>query len=421
MGPQASPASLLGRGLLALLLAVLLVQAAREAVASRLAARNSLDGIRRAERWDPSNPEYPARFGRALAADPVDADPQEVAHAFGTAARLGPHRAENWAGLGEALDLAGDSAGAARAYERALQLFPRSPAINWQYANFLIRAGDATQAAAPLRAAIEGDATLRMGAFDLEWRAGMPSAEILAIVPARQEILSAYLDYLVRTERLDAAEDAWRRLVASPDAFDMDAALRYFDALLHVHRVDALEALWADLARHDPARVHAADGANRITNGGFEDAVLGGGFDWRIVPIDGAEAEIDTETVRGGSRSLCVRFDGKHNLAFGHVAQYAAVEPGTAYRLTAWVRTEGITTDSGPRIGVYDPFDRAALSSETGNLTGTAAWQEQTLEFRTPPETRIVIVQVVRPPSRKLDNQIAGTLWLDDVSLSPIP
>jgi len=125
--------------------------------------------------------------------------------------------------------------------------------------------------------------------------------------------------------------------------------------------------------------------------------------------------------VHGGSRSLCVRFDGKHNLAFGHVAQYAAVEPDTAYRLTAWVRTEGITTDSGPRIGVYDPLDRAALSAETGNLTGTAAWQEQTLEFRTPPETRIVIVQVVRPPSRKLDNQIAGTLWLDDVSLSPIP
>ncbi|MGD1212882.1 MAG: tetratricopeptide repeat protein [Candidatus Acidiferrales bacterium] len=421
MGPQASPASLLGRGLLALLLAALLVQAAREAVASRLAARNSLDGIRRAERWDPSNPEYPARFGRALAADPADADPREVAHAFETAARLGPHRAENWAGLGEALDLAGDSAGAARAYERALELFPRSPAINWQFANFLIRAGDATQAAAPLRAAIEGDATLRMGAFDLEWRAGMPPEEILAIVPARQEILSAYLDYLVRTERLDAAADAWRRLIASPDAFDMDAALRYFDALLHAHRVDALEALWADLARHDPARVHAADGANRITNGGFEDAVLGGGFDWRIVPIDGAEAEIDTETVHGGSRSLCVRFDGKHNLAFGHVAQYAAVEPDTAYRLTAWVRTEGITTDSGPRIGVYDPLDRAALSAETGNLTGTAAWQEQTLEFRTPPETRIVIVQVVRPPSRKLDNQIAGTLWLDDVSLSPIP
>jgi tetratricopeptide (TPR) repeat protein len=421
VGPQASAASLFGRGLLALLLGVLLVQAAREAVASRLAARNSLDGIRRAERWDPSSPEYPAQFGRTLAAEQANADPQEMARAFETAARLGPHRAEDWAGLGEALDLAGDSGGAARAYERAVELFPKSPAINWQYANFLIRAGEAAQAAAPLREAMEGDSTLRMGAFDLEWRAGMPPAEILAIVPARQEILSAYLDYVVRTERLDAAADAWRRLIASPDAFDMDAALRYFDALLQARRVDALEAVWADLGRHDPARVHAADGANRITNGGFEDAALNGGFDWRIVPIDGAEAEVDTETVHGGSRSLWVHFDGKHNLDFGHVAQYAAVEPDTAYRLTAWVRTEGITTDSGPRIGVFDPFDRVALSAETDNLTGTAPWQEQTLEFRTPAETRVVIVQVVRTPSRKLDNQIAGTLWLDDVSLTPTP
>lgn len=393
------------------------MQVVRATVASWLAARGSADAIRRAERWDPSNPDYPAQLGRALAAQ--DADPGQVARAFEDAARLGTRRAQNWAALGGALDFAGDAPGAARAYGRALELFPKSPAINWQFANFLIRAGDATAAMAPLRLAIAGDASLRTGAFDLAWRAGISREEILKMIPARQEILSAYLDYLVATKRLEAAPDVWKRLIASREAFDLDAAFRYFDALLNAHDVDALTAVWTDLARDDPGRIHSQPGdANRITNGGFEQPMANGGFDWRIVPADGAEAALDISTAHDGSRSLAVHFDGKRNLDFGNVAEYAAVEPNTAYRFTAYTRSEDITTDSGPRIAVYDAFDHAALWLETANLTGTTRWEEQRLDFRTGRKTRLLVVQVVRPPSRKLDNQIAGTMWLDDVSLT---
>jgi hypothetical protein len=102
------------------------------------------------------------------------------------------------------------------------------------------------------------------------------------------------------------------------------------------------------------------------------------------------------------------------------VVQYVEVDPNTPYRFIAYARSEEITTDQGPRIAVYDAFDRAALSLETDNLMGTSAWQEQKLEFRTGPKTQLLIVQIVRPPSRKFDNQIAGTLWLDDFSLTAI-
>ena len=404
------------RGCIGMALAAGLVQAVRATVASRLAARGTVEGLRRAERWDAANPDYPAQLGRALAAQ--DADAGEVAREFADAVRLGPQRAQNWAALGEALDFAGDSRGAEHAYERALELFPRSPAINWQFANFLIRAGDASAATAPLRLAISGDASLRAGAFDLAWRAEISREEILRMIPARQEILSAYLDYLVATGRLDAAPDAWRRLIASPERFDLDAAFRYFDALLHAQDVDAMTAIWADLARHDPDRIHAqGDSANLIINGGFERPIANGGFDWRIVPMEGAEAAVDASAAHDGARSLAVHFDGTRNLDFGGVAECVAVEPDTAYRFTAYTRSEEITTDSGPRIAVYDAFDHAALWLETANLTGTTGWAEQHLDFRTGPKTRLLLVQVVRPPSRKLDNLIGGTMWLDDVSL----
>jgi hypothetical protein len=413
------------RIVLGLMFAACLALAARETVANMFAASKSLEGLSRAERFDASNPDFPARYARALSElggeQGGDADPREIARAFATAIKLSPRRAENWASLGEALDLAGDTAGAARADRRAIELFPRSPEINWQFANFLLRTGDSAGAIAPLRAAIEGDPALRQGAFDLAWRAGIPREQILEMLPARQEILSAYLDYLDSTGRVDAAADAWQRLLALPEPVNFDAASRYFDTLLYAHRVDELAPAWAALARQDPERIHwQPDASNRITNAGFEEQPSDGGFDWRIVPIEGADVALDAEIVHGGSRSLLVHFDGKHNLDFGNVVQYAAAEPDTRYRFIAYARSEGITTDSGPRIAIYDAYDRAALAVETESVTGTTSWREQQLEFRTGPQTRLLVVQLIRAPSRKLDNQIAGMLWLDDFSLTAL-
>jgi hypothetical protein len=51
---------------------------------------------------------------------------------------------------------------------------------------------------------------------------------------------------------------------------------------------------------------------------------------------------------------------------------------------------------------------------------GSMDWRGEKLEFRTGPETRLVVVQVSRHPSLKLDSQIAGTLWLDDFSVTSI-
>jgi hypothetical protein len=418
----AGRAGYLTRLLIAVVLVACIGGAAREGLAAMFARGNSLDGMRRAEFWDSGNPAYPAEYARALGANLESADPNEMVRDLETSTRKGPRRAINWANLGEAYELADRTADAMRAYERAVDLFPKSPQINWQFANFLIRTGNTSIATQPLREAILGDPALRIGAFDIAWRAGVPPEQVLEIVPARQDILSTYLDFLVQTGRLDAALDAWHRLLASPEPFDLDAALRYFDALLQARHVDKMLTVWTDLARHDPARIHWQPGEiNLIQNGGFENAILNGGFDWRIQPIEGATISFETMNAHEGARSLAIHFDGKHNVAFGNVVQYVAVERLKSYRFLAYARTEGITTDSGPRVAIYDPFDRRVLSLETEGLAGSAGWDEQRLDFRTAAETRLIVVQIIRPPGRKLDNQIAGTMWLDDVSLSVIP
>jgi Carbohydrate binding domain len=409
--------STLARGALVLLLLAFAGAAARQGVAAWLGRRTTLNAVTQARVLDPSNPNIPVAASEILS-DLPDVNPGLAVEALESATRAGPDRALNWALLAEAYDFAGNPVLADKAFRRGLALFPRSPKINWMYANFLIRADHATRSLGPLTFAIDGDRALRAGAFDLAWRGGLSPEQILAAVPARADALSAYLDYLARTNRLDAAADVWSRLgsIAAPP--DLGASLHYFDSLLYAHQVDAMVSVWSALARRYPSQIRAQASANLITNGSFEAMPLNGGLDWRIVPVSGAEVSLDSAGAHDGSRSLRVIFDGAHNLEFTHVVQYVPVEPNITYRFSAYARAESITTDSGPRFAIYDPFDKTELSVATANMTGTFNWQPQSLDFTTGPNTHLIVVQLLRPAGRKFDNQIAGTLWLDSISLT---
>ncbi|HUJ32858.1 MAG TPA: hypothetical protein VLY23_16365 [Candidatus Acidoferrum sp.] len=407
----------LARIAMALILVALAVAATRQGVASWLGSADSLARVRAAERWDSSNPDFAVTAAEILSRTP-DVPSAGVISSLELAARTAPNRALEWAMLGDAYGTAGDDSAANAAFRHALELFPRSPKINWMYANFLIRSGDIRSAIGPLHLTIEGDEALRTGAFDLAWRAGLPEDRILAAVPELPETLSAYLDYLVRTNRLDAAATVWPRLLAQPGRMDFDAAFRYFDGLLYAHRIDDMARLWSDLARRDPSRIPpAANDSNLLLNGGFEAAPLNGGFDWHLVPVQGAEIFEDSTTASSGSHSLCIHFDGEHNLEFTHVVQYVPVVPGVRYAFTAFARADNITTDSGPRFAIYDAFDHKQLSIETPGMVGTFGWEKLRVEFTTGPATKLLVIQILRPPSTKFDNQIAGALWVDDVSL----
>jgi hypothetical protein len=81
------------------------------------------------------------------------------------------------------------------------------------------------------------------------------------------------------------------------------------------------------------------------------------------------------------------------------------------------MRSQGITTDSGPRFQVCDAYDMGKIFVSSENLVGTSDWSEQRAEFTTLADTRLLLLRVVRSVSNKLDNQIAGTVWIDDVRL----
>ena len=153
-----------------------------------------------------------------------------------------------------------------------------------------------------------------------------------------------------------------------------------------------------------------------VFNSGFESAFLGTLLDWSLRKSGAAQARRDSEVFFEGGWAFRITFDGTTNLSYDHVAQVVVVRPGR-HRLTARVRTQDITTDQGVKLRVVDTKRRAALDVSTKAVRGTTDWATLETEFTVPRETRLLRISVSRRKSRKLDNKIAGTVWLDDVSL----
>ena len=109
------------------------------------------------------------------------------------------------------------------------------------------------------------------------------------------------------------------------------------------------------------------------------------------------------------------------NLAFGHVSQVMPVTAGRRYRLTAMARTDRLTSLSGPRLRVEALRSCPGLAAADGEeLRGSRPWSPLTVEFATPPECAAVRVLVRRPSTTRLDRDLRGRLWLDEVRLTDL-
>src|SRR3990172_4444793 len=156
---------------------------------------------------------------------------------------------------------------------------------------------------------------------------------------------------------------------------------------------------------------------NLMTNGGFEkEEVPGGGFDWKIKKVKGAEISFDRSVAFEGRRSMKIVFDGKENIDFRHVSQFVSLRPDTDYILKAHMRCKAITTRSGLKIEIQGIGP--AFHSASESLTGDNEWKEVALSFRTPAQSQGGVVRVRREMTDKLDRFIAGTIWIDHIRLT---
>ena len=94
--------------------------------------------------------------------------------------------------------------------------------------------------------------------------------------------------------------------------------------------------------------------------------------------------------------------------------------PQQSYTLTAYGRSESLTSDSGPRLRVLDAACPRCLNVSTESVVGTKDWSPATVTFTTGSETRFVRLSVWRPRGRTFPMDISGRSWLDKVVLVPV-
>jgi hypothetical protein len=369
-------------------------------------------------KWDPANPEYYDDLGTMTHLYGDVRNSPEIVQLYETATRLSPHAAQFWADLGAGYDWAGSSNDALQAFQRAQELFPNSPEINWKLANFYVRAGKTPEALSTLRTVLQEDATAGRRVFTLASNATRNREAILLMLPLQAPFFFDYLNFRMERGEVAGAEEVWARILQLNLPFDLREAFPYLDALIQHKETGQLEDGWSALSSRFPEQIRRpVPDSNLVTNGSFEFDILNGGFDWRITPAEGAAVSLDTAAALMGARALQIKFDGSRNLDYGHVFQYVAVRPNARYRFAGSMRVQGITTDSGPRFQVFDAYNMADLLVTTENLVGTSGWSKQSAQFTTKSDTHLLVIRVARPLSGKFDNQIAGIVWVTGVSL----
>ncbi|MBI2925708.1 MAG: hypothetical protein HYY24_08395 [Verrucomicrobia bacterium] len=170
---------------------------------------------------------------------------------------------------------------------------------------------------------------------------------------------------------------------------------------------DAVFVVGKDEARFEP------DASVRLANGGFEEfsGQRMGGFNWHDEP--GVVSFVETNVVHSGKAAL--RFENFKAQSAGNarVMREVKVRPHRCYRVSLWVRMEGLNPTSGFRIAVLAGEKNRDLAPRTFDLQPSGDWRKLTLIFNSLDFDKVRLYAGVWGGRE-------GKFWLDDWTLEEV-
>jgi len=342
-------------------------------------------------------------------------DPEESLRFLKEAIERNPFEQRYWLDLARLLHLKGERKGSEQALEKAISVFPTGYRGRWVSATLLLQQ-DSFEKAFPHFAYILSHYPNRSRlVYEIASRA-IDDKDLLfeRLIPRDRSSINRYIGYLCEIGDHELAKKAWRKKVSYDFKSAREETIRYIELLIGKGDLNEGLEVWKEALREEGLKI-PSDG-NLITNGGFEqDKLLGGGFDWKIGKVKGAEISFDSSVALEGKRSLKIAFGGKENVNFYHVYQYVTLRPETEYLLKTSIKSDKITTRSGVKIEIIGIGPRLYSTSEP--VTGSNEWRKLTLTFKTPAGSQGGLVRVRREETEKLDRFIGGTVWIDAFQL----
>ncbi len=377
--------------------------------------RPSKEDFLKAIKLNPSNPDPYYRLGLFYQWDIRNIDFQKAREYLRKAIERNPLEQSYYLDLAKVLNRMGEKKESERALEKAVLVFPTGYQGRWVSGNLLLQQGAVEKTFPHFTYILANYPNQTSLVYDVLFKAIDDTDFILEkIVPKDPSSVNYYLAYLYEIGDKESAKKAWVKRVSYGIKKDRAGTLRHIEFLIAQGDLDEAFRVWK--ARLQEEGLSLPPDGNLITNGGFEKKeVLGGGFDWKITPVPGAEISFDPSVASEGKSSLKIVFNGKENVDFQNVCQIVALKPNSEYVLKTHMKTKSITTKSGIRIeitGIGPPFHGVSES-----LTGENQWKELVVSFRTPPQSRGGLVKIRREKTDKFDRYISGTVWIDDIQL----
>jgi len=195
--------------------------------------------------------------------------------------------------------------------------------------------------------------------YELCWQTTSDARQILAQVPVRRDMLLPYLQYLVRTGRLDATAEALPTALALPSIeSDTPIYLDICDSLLRGNRTAPAVLVWNHLVAVGGIRSTSLEPerGHLLANANFAFPPLGRAFDWQIL-------HDDKIFVHAGEHFVDLEMARSEKEHFELLSKVMPVVGGRGYRLTWRVDASGLDFKSRE-----DPGLALHLFGTTGEL-----------------------------------------------------
>jgi tetratricopeptide (TPR) repeat protein len=404
----------------AIISGLFIFQTTRIWLASARIDSDQLPSIERGAQLEPGNAEAWDRLGRFRQWNLDNPDPAAAVNDYQMAVREEPQSPYYWMDLAGAYEQTDDVARAREAFERAEAAYPISAQVAWQYGSFLLRQEDATEGLKQIQRAVRIDPSLLPLTISRVWLSTHDVNLLIGqVLPPNVDAYFQALDFFQSIQQSEAALAVWRKLLSLGAAFPLKRSFPFIDELIREDRARDAQTVWLEAVHAAGMRKPAID-SSLIWDGGFTQDFANGGLGWRWDSPLGVAIDFDAGRLMDETRSVRLDFSGGNNTDLDAPMQFVVVEPNRAYHFRGYLRTERITTESGPRFSIVDPRHPNEVSVVTDNLVGTNPWVAADADFVTGSETRFVVVRLLRPPSRLFENKLAGSAWIADLSLVPL-
>lgn len=145
----------------------------------------------------------------------------------------------------------------------------------------------------------------------------------------------------------------------------------------------------------------------QVQNGGFESETNGRPSGWRTQTWGGsAQFSLDRTTAKTGKNSILVRSDNGADAGFTTTVQ---VKPNSKYRITAWIKTEGVvkTDGQGATLNLHSRPEHAQV------VSGTKDWTQVSMDVDTGDDDSLQLNCILG-----YYGSAKGKAWFDDVEVT---